>query len=251
MAKADKYATADSTMRVKVSASDKAIPTQATSKPAGDNRGGQNNNKRKADQMHSRSNSKLVASVEGKTSAPQAGPPRKRPNRYNTNWLPKQSFEQLLDTPCKIHSSAQPSTHTLRQCNFARWLSQGDGLPAPPAPSAPPATPAAAPRPATPAMPTPIASPAESTVQAPSAPPTMLAIVPVPATLIAPTPTAAPATTTTQALPGLESCHLDTQWVDVMEVDGKPAATAAPETPCLEFTTAAPSSSGAAEAPNS
>ncbi|KAI4994438.1 hypothetical protein ZWY2020_034079 [Hordeum vulgare] len=75
MAKADKYATADSAMRVKVTASDKAVPTPATPKPAGDNRGGQNNYKRKADQIDSRSNSKLVANVEGETSAPQAGPP--------------------------------------------------------------------------------------------------------------------------------------------------------------------------------
>ncbi|KAE8781114.1 hypothetical protein D1007_45698 [Hordeum vulgare] len=131
MAKADKYATADLVMRVKVTASDKAVPTPATPKLAGDNRGSQNNNKRKADQMDSRSNRKLVASVEGETSAPQAGPPRKRSNRNNANWLPKQSFEQLLDAPCKIHSGAQPSNHTLRQCSFARRLSQGDGLPAP------------------------------------------------------------------------------------------------------------------------
>ncbi|KAE8810363.1 endoglucanase 3 [Hordeum vulgare] len=49
MAKADKYATADSAMRVKVTASDKVVPTPATPKPARDNRGGQNNNKHKAD----------------------------------------------------------------------------------------------------------------------------------------------------------------------------------------------------------
>ncbi|KAE8799565.1 hypothetical protein D1007_25152 [Hordeum vulgare] len=134
MDKADKYATADSAMRVKVTASDKAVPTPATPKPAGDDRGGQNNNKRKADRMDSRSNNKLVASVEGETSAPQAGPPRKRSNRNNANWLPKQSFEQLLDAPCKIHSGAQPSNHTLRQCTFACQLPQGDGLPAPPGP---------------------------------------------------------------------------------------------------------------------
>ncbi|KAI4981628.1 hypothetical protein ZWY2020_022120 [Hordeum vulgare] len=77
MAKADKYATADSVMRVKVSASDKVVPTPASPKPAGDNRGGQNNYKRKADQMDPRSNNKLVASMEGEASAPQAGPPRK------------------------------------------------------------------------------------------------------------------------------------------------------------------------------
>ncbi|KAE8810222.1 hypothetical protein D1007_13109 [Hordeum vulgare] len=118
MAKADKYATADTAMPVKVTASDKAVLTPATPK-------------RKADQMEYRSNSKLVASVEGETSAPQASPPRKRSNRNNANWLPKQSFEQLLDAPCKIHSGAQPSNHTLRKCSFARRLSQGDGLPAP------------------------------------------------------------------------------------------------------------------------
>ncbi|KAE8787691.1 hypothetical protein D1007_38297 [Hordeum vulgare] len=117
MAKADKYATADSAMRVKVTASDKAVPTPATPKPVGDSRGGQNNNKRKADQLDSCSNNKLVAGVEGEASASQAGPQRKRPNRGNTNWLPKQTFEQLLDAPCKIHSRAQPSTHTLRQCS--------------------------------------------------------------------------------------------------------------------------------------
>ncbi|KAE8808299.1 hypothetical protein D1007_15199 [Hordeum vulgare] len=109
MAKADKYATADSAMRIKVTASDKVVPTPATPKPAGDNRGGQNNYKRKVDQMDPRSNSKLVANVEGEASASQAGPPRKRPNRSNPNWLPKQSLEQLLDAPCKIHVGAMPA----------------------------------------------------------------------------------------------------------------------------------------------
>ncbi|KAE8816010.1 Endoglucanase 3 [Hordeum vulgare] len=51
MAKADKYASADSAMHVKVTASDKVVPMPATPKLAGDGRGGQNNNKRKADQM--------------------------------------------------------------------------------------------------------------------------------------------------------------------------------------------------------
>ncbi|KAI5000296.1 hypothetical protein ZWY2020_004885 [Hordeum vulgare] len=74
MAKVDKYATADSAMRVKVTASDKAVPTPTTPKSAGDNRGGQNNNKRKADQLDSRSNNKLVANVEGEAPATQLGP---------------------------------------------------------------------------------------------------------------------------------------------------------------------------------
>ncbi|KAE8794217.1 hypothetical protein D1007_31097 [Hordeum vulgare] len=108
MAKADKYAMTDSAMRIKVTASYKVVPTPTTPKPAGDNRGSQNNYKRKADQMDPRSNSKLVANVEGEASASQAGPPRKRPNRSNPNWLPRQSLEQLLDAPCKIHSGAMP-----------------------------------------------------------------------------------------------------------------------------------------------
>ncbi|KAE8777123.1 hypothetical protein D1007_50088 [Hordeum vulgare] len=130
MAKADKYATADSAMRIKVTASENVVPPPATPKPTRDSRGGQNNNKRKADQLYSRSNNKLVASMEGEASASQAGSQRKRSNRGKPNWFPKQTFEQLLDAPCKIHSGAQPSTHTLRQCNFARRLSQGEGLPA-------------------------------------------------------------------------------------------------------------------------
>ncbi|KAE8812776.1 hypothetical protein D1007_10104 [Hordeum vulgare] len=113
MAKADKYATADSTMRVKVTASDKAVPMPTTPKLVGDGRGDQKNNKCKADQMDSRSNNKLVAIVDGETSAPQADPQRKHPNRSQANWLPKQTFEQLLDADSKIHSGAQLSNHTL------------------------------------------------------------------------------------------------------------------------------------------
>ncbi|KAI4981892.1 hypothetical protein ZWY2020_022384 [Hordeum vulgare] len=93
MAKADKYATTDSAMRVMVTASDKSVPTPATPKPAGDGLGGQNNNKCKADQMDSRSNNKLVASVEGETLAPQAGPQWKRP-KQNSQRLP-QSLSNL------------------------------------------------------------------------------------------------------------------------------------------------------------
>ncbi|KAE8774413.1 hypothetical protein D1007_53247 [Hordeum vulgare] len=118
MAKADKYTMDDSAMHIKVTASDKVVPAPATHKPAGENRGGQNNYKRKADQMDPHSNRKLVANVEGEASAPQAGPPRNRPNRSNPNWLPKQSFEHLLDAPCKIHFGVQPSSHTLRQCSL-------------------------------------------------------------------------------------------------------------------------------------
>ncbi|KAE8817909.1 hypothetical protein D1007_04258 [Hordeum vulgare] len=210
MAKADKYATADSAMRIKVTALDKVVPALATPKPDGDNRGSQNNYKRKADQMDPRSNNNLVANVEGEASASQAGPPRKRDNQGNPNWLPMQSLEQLLDAPSKIHSGATPSTHTLRQCSIARRLSQGEGLPAPPAPPAPPVMPAVDPTPAALTAPAPNAAPIESAVQAPSAPPTTPTSDPNTAPLVQPTPTMAPATTTTPALPGLES----SEWVD-------------------------------------
>ncbi|KAI4992089.1 hypothetical protein ZWY2020_041952 [Hordeum vulgare] len=98
--------------------------------------------------------------------------------------------------------------------------------------AAPPAMPVD-PTPVALTAPAPNATPTESTVQAPSAPPTTPASDPNPAPLVHPTPT-----TTIPALPGLEL----SQWVDVMEIDDEPAAAIAPETP---------SSSGAAEAPNS
>ncbi|KAE8779565.1 hypothetical protein D1007_47404 [Hordeum vulgare] len=91
MAKADKYATADSAMWVKVTSSDKVVPTPTTTKPAGDNRGVQNNNKRKADQLDSRSNNKLVANVEGEASATQVVSQWRRIGK--NDWQPKLSFE--------------------------------------------------------------------------------------------------------------------------------------------------------------
>ncbi|KAE8781200.1 hypothetical protein D1007_45557 [Hordeum vulgare] len=116
MAKADKYAMADSAMRVKVTASDKIVPTLTTPKPVGDNLGGQNN-KRKADQLDSRSNSKQVASMEEDAPATQAGSQRQRTGK--NSWQPKLTFEQMLDAPCKMHTRAKPAAHTLRWCSFA------------------------------------------------------------------------------------------------------------------------------------
>ncbi|KAE8816173.1 hypothetical protein D1007_06291 [Hordeum vulgare] len=150
MAKADKYATADSAMWVKVTASDKIVPTPSTPKPAGDNRGGQNN-KRKTDQLDSRSTSKQVANMEEDAPATQAGSQRQRAGK-NT-WQPKLTFEQMLDAPCKMHTGAKPATHTLRQCSFGQRLSQGEGLPAPPAAAAAPRAPAPGPAPAPPPPP--------------------------------------------------------------------------------------------------
>ncbi|KAI4987527.1 hypothetical protein ZWY2020_020327 [Hordeum vulgare] len=99
--------------------------------------------------------------------------------------------------------------------------------------------------------------PADSSVEAPSSMPAAPATAPAPAVLVLPTPipapakttspamTASPATTTNLAPPSLESFRLDTQWEDVMEVDGEPAVTTASKTQCLELATAS-SSAGAA-----
>ncbi|KAE8777950.1 hypothetical protein D1007_49238 [Hordeum vulgare] len=97
MAKADKYVTADSAMRIKVSATDKPVALPATTRPTGDNRGGQNN-KRKADQLDSRPGSKKVANVEEEQPASQAGTQRQRTDKNTLQ--PKLTFDQMLDAPC-------------------------------------------------------------------------------------------------------------------------------------------------------
>ncbi|KAE8809993.1 hypothetical protein D1007_13313 [Hordeum vulgare] len=106
MAKADKYATADSAMRIKVSATDKPTPSSTATKPVVDNR----NNKCKADQL-APSRSKQVTTIEEEQPAMQAGAQRQRAGK-NT-WLPKLTFEKMLDAPCKMHTGAKPATHTL------------------------------------------------------------------------------------------------------------------------------------------
>ena len=108
---ADKYATADSSMKVEiqVSATGKVAP-QAPRTPAGDasRRQQQNDHKRKATQ--SASSSRQVATVEDQQ--PKGQPPTKRQKGGKSNWLPAFSYEQTLDGPCKFHSGAKPSNHT-------------------------------------------------------------------------------------------------------------------------------------------
>ncbi|KAE8786523.1 hypothetical protein D1007_39631 [Hordeum vulgare] len=111
MAKADKYATADSAMRIKISATDKPVPPRATTRPTGDNRGRQNN-KHKADQQDPQSGSKKVANMEEEQPTVQAGAQHQRTGK-NT-WQPRLTFEEMLDAPCKMHTGAKPATHTLR-----------------------------------------------------------------------------------------------------------------------------------------
>ena len=112
---ADKYATADSSMKseLRVDASGKVIP-RASQMPAGDaNRRQQNDNKHKAQQPSS--SSWQVAAV--KDQQPTGQPNTKRQKTSKGAWLPALSFEQALDAPCKFHSGAKPSNHTTRKCN--------------------------------------------------------------------------------------------------------------------------------------
>ncbi|KAE8813886.1 Endoglucanase 3 [Hordeum vulgare] len=124
MAKADKYATADSTMRIKIGAMDKPVQSPSTTKPVGDNRGRQNN-ELKADQLDPRPGSKQVPSLEEEQPAAQAGAQRQRAGK--NAWQPKLTLEQMLDAPCKMHSGAKPTTHTLRQCSLSQRLARGEG----------------------------------------------------------------------------------------------------------------------------
>jgi hypothetical protein len=156
MAVADKYATTDSAMRLKimVDADGKPVPVQpATPKPAGeanqrrqDNNNNNNNNKRKAEQPAPRYNNQQVAVVAEEQPAEQGSIKRQRTGKMA--WQPKFSFEQMLDAPCKHHSSAKPSTHTLRNCFITQRLMRGDFPPPLPGPDPqlplpPPAPPAA------------------------------------------------------------------------------------------------------------
>ena len=113
---ADKYATADSSMKAEIqfNVSSKVAP-QAPRTPAGDSSRRQqpNDNKRKASQLTS--SSRQVATVEDQQ--PEGKPPTKRQKGGKSNWLPAFPYEQTLDGPCKFHSGAKPSNHTTRKCH--------------------------------------------------------------------------------------------------------------------------------------
>ena len=111
---ADKYATADSSMKteIQVNAAGKVAP-QAPRTPAGDTsrRQQQSDNKRKAQQPTS--SSRQVATVEDQQ--PEGQPPAKRQKGGKSKWLSAFSCEQTLDGPCKFHSGAKPSNHTTQK----------------------------------------------------------------------------------------------------------------------------------------
>ncbi|KAE8770943.1 hypothetical protein D1007_57232 [Hordeum vulgare] len=111
MAKADKYGTADSAMRIKINVTEKPVQPSAMTRPAGDNPS-QQDNKRKFGQPDLRHGSKQVATVEEGEPASQAGSQRQRIGK--AAWQPKLTFEKMLDAPYKMDTGAKLATHTLR-----------------------------------------------------------------------------------------------------------------------------------------
>ena len=115
MVTADKYANADSAMKIQVARDEagKAKPVPPP-KPAGEGsrqQHNQQNNKHKADQPAQRYNNRLVAAAE---QAPATDPAAKCQQTGKTAWQPAMSFEEMLDALCKHHSGARPSMHMLR-----------------------------------------------------------------------------------------------------------------------------------------
>ena len=133
---ADKYATADSSMKteLRVDTSGKVI-NPAPKTPAGDSglRPYQNDHKCKGPVPLS--TSRKVATVEDEW--PEGRPAPKKQKGGRPAWQPAFSYEQTLDAPCKFHSGAKPSNHTTRKCHWLTRISKGEGL-APPPPAGPP-----------------------------------------------------------------------------------------------------------------
>ncbi|KAE8772601.1 Endoglucanase 3 [Hordeum vulgare] len=115
MAKAEIYATDDSTMQIKVTATGKAATVGYAA--AGCRQLGQQNNKLKSDQLDPEYTRKQVATMKEEKPAAEATSQRQRDDKGA--WQPKLTFEEMLDAPCKMHTGAKPATHMLRQCSFS------------------------------------------------------------------------------------------------------------------------------------
>jgi hypothetical protein len=101
------------------------------------NNNNQQNGKRKGEQPDTQYGSRQVAAVQNEEDPAAAGSSRKmRPNaRPPGQMKPKYTFEDMLDAPCKLHSTpGRPSAHTTRQCDFVRRIAKGEALPPPPPP---------------------------------------------------------------------------------------------------------------------
>src|SRR3954466_4818400 len=57
-----------------------------------------------------------------------------RPNvRPQGQMKPKYMFDDMLDVPCKLHSTpGRPFAHTTQQCDFVKRIAKGEVLPPPP-----------------------------------------------------------------------------------------------------------------------
>ena len=103
---ADKYATADSSMKteLRVDASGKVV-APAPKQPAGDpnRRPYQNDHKRKGPMPTSFR--RQVATIEDEQ--PEERPAPKKGGR--PHWQPSFSYEHALDAPCKFHSGVKPA----------------------------------------------------------------------------------------------------------------------------------------------
>jgi hypothetical protein len=130
MARADKYASADSTARVQFV---EAGPATGKSQPAS-GQGGHHkwyrHGKRKDEHHDNKYGSKQVAAVQGSSGA-MGGSQRRKSDKFNKD---KYTIEVMLDQPCNFHSvSGKPAGHTMRQYSFTRDLEQGNhqlsGLP--------------------------------------------------------------------------------------------------------------------------
>src|SRR3954469_16763818 len=83
----------------------------------------QSTGKRKDDQPDAQYGSRQVATVQNEEDPGAAGGSRKMmPNvRPQGQMKPKYTFDDMLDAPCKLHSTpGRPSAHTTRQCDFIK-----------------------------------------------------------------------------------------------------------------------------------
>src|SRR4051812_48266056 len=100
----------------------------------------QSGGKRKDEQQDTQYGSRQVAAMQNEENPGAAGGSRRpRPNvRPPGQMKPKYTLEDVLDAPCKLHSTpGRPSAHTTRQCDFVRRIAKGEALPPPPPPPPP------------------------------------------------------------------------------------------------------------------
>ena len=165
---ADKYATADSAMRVpmQVDGAGRTQEKPAAREPGGpsnDNRGNRDvrdngGNRDNRDRRDDRDSRKRSGAPDGRyenraVNATEAGQPagddggNRNPRQWNKpegryedrQWAkPAYLFEDMMNGPCRYHSvTGKPASHTTARCSWTLRLQRGEGPP-PPAPGPPP-----------------------------------------------------------------------------------------------------------------